>query len=136
MKKKQEERQKQLKELFTEWWRKERKCDGGQKCPESPLSSPNHFERWTELVVLAEYAAGTLVAYRRNSMTEKSTKSVASATGKAIEDERIARTNCVLHMLVPVEARRRAKMAAVASGLSFRDYVTELFLQAQPLRPE
>lgn len=41
-------------------------------------------------------------------------------------------TICVLHMLVPVEARRRAKLAAIASGLSFRDYVTHLFSQAQP----
>ena len=43
---------------------------------------------------------------------------------------------CVLHMLVPVEARRRAKLAAIASGVSFRKYVTLLLLQAKPLSHE
>lgn len=49
------------------------------------------------------------------------------------ESERQETNICVLHMLVPVEARRRAKLAAIASGLSFRDYVTLLFSQAEPV---
>lgn len=52
------------------------------------------------------------------------------------ESERQETTICVLHMLVPVEARRRAKLAAIASGLSFRDYVTHLLSQAQPVSHE
>lgn len=42
-------------------------------------------------------------------------------------------TICVLHMLVPVSARRRAKLAAVASGMPFRDYVTYLLSNADPI---
>ncbi len=49
------------------------------------------------------------------------------------ESERQETNICVLHMLVPVEARRRAKLAAIASGLSFRDYVTQLLYQAEPV---
>jgi len=37
---------------------------------------------------------------------------------------------CVLHMRIPVEARRRAKMAAVAAGLPFRVYVARLLAQS------
>lgn len=39
---------------------------------------------------------------------------------------------CNLHMLVPVAARRHAKLAAVASGIPFREYVAWLLLQAKP----
>jgi hypothetical protein len=40
---------------------------------------------------------------------------------------------CTLHMVVPEQARRQAKLAAVASGLPFREYVTYLLLQAKPI---
>ena len=40
---------------------------------------------------------------------------------------------CNLHMLVPVAARRHAKVAAVASGIPFREYVARLLLQANPI---
>jgi hypothetical protein len=40
---------------------------------------------------------------------------------------------CNLHMLVPVAARRHAKLAAVASGLPFREFVARLLFSAQPL---
>lgn len=46
---------------------------------------------------------------------------------------------CILHMLVPLEARTRGKLAALASSLSFRDYVTILLYGAKPIsdkRPE
>ncbi len=39
---------------------------------------------------------------------------------------------CVLHMLVPVEARRRAKVAAIESGLRSKTYITRLMLIAAP----
>jgi hypothetical protein len=38
----------------------------------------------------------------------------------------------VLHMRVPVSVRRRAKLAALVSGVSFRDYVAHLLSHAQP----
>lgn len=43
---------------------------------------------------------------------------------------------CNLHMRVPVEARRNAKLAAVASGIPFRQFVTMLLLAAKPLQLE
>lgn len=43
---------------------------------------------------------------------------------------------CNLHMLVPVAARRHAKLAAVASGMPFREFVARLLLEAKPLTAE
>lgn len=43
---------------------------------------------------------------------------------------------CNLHMRVPVQSRRQAKLAAVASGVPFRLYVAQLLLQAQPISQE
>jgi len=43
---------------------------------------------------------------------------------------------CNLHMLVPVAARRHAKLAAVASGISFREFVARLLFDAKPLFSE
>jgi hypothetical protein len=40
---------------------------------------------------------------------------------------------CNLHMLVPVAARRHAKLAAVASGIPFRDFVATLLFHAKPI---
>jgi len=43
---------------------------------------------------------------------------------------------CNLHMLVPVAARRHAKLAAVASGMPFREFVARLLSHARPLAAE
>jgi hypothetical protein len=40
---------------------------------------------------------------------------------------------CSLHMLIPVSVRRKAKLASVVSGVSFRDYVAHLLSHARPL---
>jgi hypothetical protein len=47
--------------------------------------------------------------------------------------EKTLKGMCSLHMLVPMSARRNAKLAAVASGIPFREYVTYLLSHAQPL---
>ena len=48
--------------------------------------------------------------------------------GKQKTSERM----CSLHMLVPVSARRNAKLAAVTSGIPFRKYVADLLANATP----
>jgi hypothetical protein len=40
---------------------------------------------------------------------------------------------CNLHMRIPETARRQAKLAAVASGVPFRQYVAWLLFQAKPI---
>lgn len=43
---------------------------------------------------------------------------------------------CNLQCKVPVEARRRARIAAIESGLPFRIYVAQILLQAKPMNTE
>ena len=41
-----------------------------------------------------------------------------------------------VHAAVPVEAHRRARMAAFKSGLSFRSYLAKLLMMAEPIGQE
>lgn len=41
-----------------------------------------------------------------------------------------------VHLLVPEEAHRRAKLAAVSSGIPFKEFMARLMLAAQPLTPQ
>ncbi len=41
----------------------------------------------------------------------------------------------VLHAIVPADAHRQARIAAAASELPFREFLTHLLRKAQPIRP-
>lgn len=43
---------------------------------------------------------------------------------------------CNLHMRIPAAARRQAKLAAVASGIPFRAFVSRLLFNAKPISAE
>lgn len=40
-----------------------------------------------------------------------------------------------LHVVIPLEAHRRARIMAVRSGMLLKSYLAELLMQAEPLGP-
>lgn len=62
--------------------------------------------------------------------TPKPKASVPGQLGTA--DSEPCRELCALHVIVPSEARQRAKIAALQSGLPFKDYVARLLFNARP----
>jgi hypothetical protein len=66
---------------------------------------------------------------RLQSPTNQRTQPCSPDGGK----ESFREPMCVLHMRVPVSVRRKAKLAALVSGVSFREYVAHLLAHAQPL---
>ena len=54
------------------------------------------------------------------------------------EDDAGARCSetCALHVIVPVQAKRQAKIAAEQSGMRFKDFIARLLVNSTPLMSE
>jgi len=69
-------------------------------------------------------------------MTNERSEKCRGADAPYESVSRVGARLCNLQCKVPVEARRRARIAAIKSGLPFRVYVAQLLLQAKPVRTE
>ena len=61
-------------------------------------------------------------------------KEPAAARTTPSETRPVPKTR-VLHAIVPADAHRQARVAAAASELPFREFLTHLLRKAQPIRP-
>lgn len=69
-------------------------------------------------------------------MSQPSNELAASPADRTTHPNQLPPEHRALHVIVPEDAHRAAKIAAAQSGMRFRHYMIQLLRQAQPISPQ